>query len=86
MLCKLSSSAGNRCYRYDTHEGKDYQILVDGDNYNELHSRYGAGRSFNEVVTEILRHHESAVSIIGDCESLRRSLRRRFKNNDNNQG
>ena len=51
---------------------KDYhQILVDGENYDTLHSKYGASRSFNEVITEILRHHETAVSIIGDCESCK---------------
>jgi hypothetical protein len=53
-------------------KNKDYhQILVDGQNYDELQLRYGASRSFNEVITEILRHHESAVSIIGDCESCK---------------
>ena len=45
-----------------------HQILVDGKTYSELHLKYGASRSFNEVITEILRHHESAVSIIADCE------------------
>ena len=46
-----------------------HQILVDGKTYSELHLRYGASRSFNEVITEILQHHEAAISIIGDCES-----------------
>jgi len=51
---------------------KDYhQILLDHDNYDELHTKYGASRSFNEIITEILRHHESAVSIIGSCESCK---------------
>jgi hypothetical protein len=48
-----------------------HQILVDGKTYSELHLRYGASRSFNEVITEILRHHESAISIIADCESCK---------------
>jgi hypothetical protein len=48
---------------------KDYhQILLDSDNYKELHFKYGASRSFNDIITEILRHHEIAVSIISDCE------------------
>jgi hypothetical protein len=32
-------------------------------------------QSFTETITEILRHHESAVSIIGDCESCRSKFR-----------
>ena len=47
------------------------QIAVDDKNYNILHLRYGAGKSFNDVISEILKHHESAVSIIGDCESCK---------------
>jgi hypothetical protein len=54
-----------------TKSNEFHQILVDGKNYDSLHLRYGANRSFNEVITEILRHHENAISIIGDCESCK---------------
>jgi hypothetical protein len=46
-----------------------HQILVDGKNYDLLHLRYGANKSFNEVITQILQHHEDAVSIIGECKT-----------------
>lgn len=32
---------------------------------------YRKCRSLNVTITEILKHHESAVSIIGDCKSCR---------------
>lgn len=47
------------------------QIVVDDKNYRMLHDRYGAGKSFNDVITEILKHHESAVSIMTDCPHCR---------------
>jgi hypothetical protein len=62
-------------------KNKDYhQILVDGQNYQELHKKYGASRSFNDVITEILRHHESAVSIIGDYESCKVKFKEAVQN------
>lgn len=52
-----------------------HQILVDSDAREILHTRYGAGRTYNEVINEILLHHESAVSIIGDCEHCREKFK-----------
>jgi hypothetical protein len=45
-----------------------HQIVVDHQNYDQLHTRYGANRSFNDVITEILKHHALAVKVISDCE------------------
>ena len=33
-------------------------MLVDSQNYDELHTKYGASRSFNEVSRRLLQHHE----------------------------
>lgn len=46
-------------------------IVVWEDTYERLRNRGNVTDSFNRVITEILRHHERAVSIIGDCESCR---------------
>jgi predicted CopG family antitoxin len=45
-----------------------HQIVVDHQNYDQLHTRYGANRSFNEVITEILKHHQLAIEVITNCE------------------
>ena len=63
-----------------------HQILVDGKTYSELHLRYGASRSFNEVITEILQHHEVLYQSWGTAKAASLSLRKRFKNNDNKKG
>ena len=65
-----------------------YQILVDSNNHNTLHTKYGAGRSYNEVITEILDDFESALSIINECEGCGRSLSKQFlqMNNTNKKG
>lgn len=47
------------------------QILVDSDNHKALHTKYGAGRTYNDAITEVLRDHEIAVSVISDCEHCR---------------
>ena len=54
-----------------TKEKEYHQILVDSDNRDILHDKYGASRSYNDIITEILQHHETAVSIIGDCKHCR---------------
>jgi predicted CopG family antitoxin len=46
-------------------------IVVQDDTYEALRKRGSITDSFNNVISEILRHHESAVSIIGDCESCK---------------
>ena len=54
-----------------TKDKEYHQILVDSNNRNTLHSKYGAGWSYNDIITEILQQHETAVSIIGDCKHCR---------------
>ena len=51
-----------------TKDKEFHQILVDSDNRNTLHTKYGAGWSYNDKITELLHHHEIAVSIIEDCK------------------
>jgi hypothetical protein len=58
-----------------TKSNEFHQILVDDKNYDVLQRSYGANRSFNEVITEILRHHEDAVSIIGECKTCKRKFK-----------
>ena len=54
------------------------QILLDSKNYHALHLRYGANRSFNEVITEILALYENAISIIDDCENCKPKFKEAF--------
>jgi predicted CopG family antitoxin len=46
-------------------------IVVHDDIYEQLRKRGNITDSFNQVITEVLRHHESAVTIIGECESCK---------------
>ena len=53
-----------------------HQILVDTNNRDNLHTKYGAGWSYNDKITEILANFETALSIIDNCENCKTKFKK----------